>query len=175
MNSSEVQLELELEIDECPICAHDLEIHVTTQCCRQKIHRKCLDDSFAISNGKCPFCRTIHSTVIIVNNPFSVVGDLREQGQYLRRNSQPQDSQESRDPQDTQQHQYEIVHQSDYVHLCIYFKICILFSFICMILVGLGIFPKKKVNYDHRYYYFTGRYIDTNMSTHNISITNYTL
>jgi len=166
MDSTEV--ELELEIDECPICAHDLDIHVTTECCRQKIHRKCFDDSITISNGRCPFCRTIHSTIIIVNNPFSVIDDSQEQGQYLR--------------QDRQDSNYEIVHQTDNcVRVSMYFRFCMLFSIICMILAGLGVFHNKHGDYSN-YYFNNGRYIDININISdnkmyrtNISITNYTL
>ena len=175
MDSTEV--ELELEIDECPICAHDLDIHFTTECCRQKIHRKCFDDSITISNGRCPFCRTIHRTIIIVNNPFSVIDDLQvqvqeqEQEQYLR--------------EDRQESNYEMVHQTNNcVRVSMYFRFCMLFSVICMILAGLGVFHNKHGDYGN-YYFNNGRYIVINMSDnkmydnkmydHNISVTNYTM
>ena len=44
--------------DFCPICFEPVTNNYKTYCCHQKIHKKCLEDSYNITNHTCPMCRT---------------------------------------------------------------------------------------------------------------------
>ena len=41
---------------ECSICYYNLDTYITTKCCRQYIHKSCLDSCLSLNNT-CPFCR----------------------------------------------------------------------------------------------------------------------
>jgi hypothetical protein len=62
--------------NECAICYNYLFKNNTTFtfCCKQKIHKKCLDECYSINN-RCPFCRTngnqnIQNIILI--NPYYI-------------------------------------------------------------------------------------------------------
>jgi hypothetical protein len=72
--------------NECAICYNYLfkRNTVFTLCCKQKIHKKCLDECYGINN-RCPFCRTNnqnnnnifinqnhHNLNIILINPYYI-------------------------------------------------------------------------------------------------------
>jgi len=73
--------------NECAICYNYLfkRNTVFTLCCKQKIHKKCLDQCYGINN-RCPFCRTNnqnnnnnifinqnhHNLNIILINPYYI-------------------------------------------------------------------------------------------------------
>lgn len=45
-----------IKSEECCICYYNLDTYITTQCCRQYIHKTCLDTCLSLNN-MCPFCR----------------------------------------------------------------------------------------------------------------------
>lgn len=42
----------------CPICFEPVNDNYITYCCKQKIHKQCLEQSYNITNHTCPICRT---------------------------------------------------------------------------------------------------------------------
>ena len=50
----------EIDIDEmCPICFEGFNKNtIKTYCCGKKIHKKCLEESYIVTNHTCPLCRT---------------------------------------------------------------------------------------------------------------------
>ena len=45
-----------MNVEECSICYYNLDTYITTKCCRQYIHKSCLDACLSLNN-RCPFCR----------------------------------------------------------------------------------------------------------------------
>lgn len=45
-------------LEYCPICFESMNDNYTTYCCKQKIHKHCLEESYNITNHTCPICRT---------------------------------------------------------------------------------------------------------------------
>ena len=49
---------LNIDDEECVICTYELHLYdiITTSCCKQKIHKKCIVECFR-NSGSCPLCR----------------------------------------------------------------------------------------------------------------------
>ena len=49
---------LNIDYEECVICTYELHLYdiITTSCCKQKIHKKCIVECFR-NSGSCPLCR----------------------------------------------------------------------------------------------------------------------
>ena len=42
----------------CPICCEDMtDSYFIVYCCREKLHKRCLDSCYSVTNQTCPFCR----------------------------------------------------------------------------------------------------------------------
>jgi hypothetical protein len=53
------------QVVECPICFEIIDNNYTTNCCKQLIHKECLDKC----NYTCPFCRQKVNGITIIDIP----------------------------------------------------------------------------------------------------------
>ena len=56
----------EYDNSECPICNENINESFTTSCCKQIIHKECMDKCLQSTKGACPYCRKLQNVMEII-------------------------------------------------------------------------------------------------------------